>query len=74
MKDWVWRFVFVGLWIALVVAGVSLMRPVFGYACDDCIGGGPGPGGLGYDYGEGGFKVDWPTVMILSVLNASVVT
>ena len=28
----------------------------------------------GYYFGEGGFKVDWQTVVTLSVLNATVVT
>ena len=74
MKDWVRRLSFVAVWVVLVAAGLWFFRGVFVYACDDCIGGGPGPGGLGYYYGEGGFKVPWGDVVAWSVLTASFVT
>jgi hypothetical protein len=68
MRDLLWRLAFAALWIVLVVVGLWFLRPVFGYACDDCFGSRPGY------FGEGGFKVDWGAVVLVSVLNATLVT
>jgi hypothetical protein len=68
MRELPWRLAFAGLWIVLVAVGLWFLAPVFTYACDDCIGSRPGY------FGEGGFKVDWQTVVTLSVLVASFVT
>jgi hypothetical protein len=68
MRDWVWRLSFVAVWVVLVVAGLWFFRSVFGYACDDCIGTRDGY------FGEGGFKVDWQTVVPVSVIVATFAT
>jgi hypothetical protein len=67
-----WVLAWSALWVVLLAAGVWFLAPVFTYACDDCIGGGPTPSG--YYFGEGGFVTEWGTVVFWSVLVASFVT
>jgi hypothetical protein len=73
MRELSWRIAFDALWIVLVVVGVWLLQPLFVYACEDCIGGHPLPGG-GYYFGEGGFKVKWLELVVASGLSATFLT
>ena len=60
-------------WIVLFAAGVWLLVPMMGTWCMDCIGGHPLPGG-DYYFGEGGFKVPWGDLVVVSALTATAVT
>lgn len=68
MRDWLWRLAFVAVWVGLFAASAWWGQSVFGYMCEDCIGSRPGY------FGEGGFKVDWETVILVSLVNATVLT
>jgi len=68
MKDLLWRLALVAVWIGVFAVGAQLLTPVFGRMCEDCIGSRPGY------YGEGGYVVDWESVVVASGLNATLVT